>query len=438
LFLLSPGVDQRTLMKIGIQTWGSEGDVRPFFALAGGLSAAGHDVTLAVTEIPNRRFARPSEQTGFAIRQVGHIALDKAKLKQLAADAFKEWNPIKKGDILINHFLNPVVEDMFAAGLRLCKVNELVIGHFFVYPLKVAARRLRRPFVMMFTAPLLPSRHHPPVGLPSLGPWGNPLSWKLFEYVLQRHWKPSIDRFYLREGLKPEKSLLQGVFHSPHLNLVAVSPRLFPPPPDWANRYHLCGYMNAAVAEDSWRMSPGLEDFLSTGDPPVYMTFGSMIGSDPSPGEITLLLIEAARLARCRAIIQSNWEDLNGLPESPHIFRITRAPHARIFPRCAAVVHHGGTGTTQAATLAGCPSVVVEHAADQPLWGSILKRKGIAPKVLHRRSLSAAKLAGGIRTVLDSPRMAASARAVGAGMRREDGVARAVALIEACREGALQ
>ena len=75
-----------------------------------------------------------------------------------------------------------------------------------------------------------------------------------------------------------------------------------------------------------------------------------MIASDPNPREITNLLIKAVRRAGCRAIIQSNWDELAELPEFPGIYRIISAPHHHIFPHCAAVIHHGGAGTTQAAT----------------------------------------------------------------------------------------
>jgi UDP:flavonoid glycosyltransferase YjiC (YdhE family) len=142
------------------------------------------------------------------------------------------------------------------------------------------------------------------------------------------------------------------------------------------------------------------------------------------------ILSEAARIAGCRAIIQANWDEFRDIPESPDIYRIIRVPHQHIFPRCAAVVHHGGAGTTQAATIACCPSIVVEHSSDQPLWGSLLQRIGIAPRLLHRRSLTARKLAQAIKTVLNTPTMKDKAKKIGAMMQQENGVARAVELIE--------
>jgi UDP:flavonoid glycosyltransferase YjiC (YdhE family) len=425
-------------MRIGIQTWGTEGDVRPFIALASGLSTAGHDVTLAITEITNKQFAPFGERLNFAIRHVGHIDCDETRFKQLSAKVFNEWNPIKKGDIIVSNFLDPVIEDMLVAAKALCKENDLVISHFFVYPMKIAAQQHQRPLVVVFTTPLIPSRYLPPMGIPEFAKWMNPLWWNLFDFLLNKSWKPTIDQLFFREGVPSGKSVFRDIWHSQLLNLVSVSPALFPPPADWEQRYHLCGFLNIPEKGEPWQMPQDLKQFLNAGAPPVYITFGSMIASDPNPQEITHLLIKAIRLAGCRAIIQSNWDELTELPRFPNIYRIVSAPHHHIFPQCALVIHHGGAGTTQAATIAGCPSIVVEHSSDQPLWGSILQRIGIAPNLLHRRSVTARKLARSIRTVLDAPAMAKKAKAIGAIMQQEDGLARAIELIEGVAEKTLR
>jgi UDP:flavonoid glycosyltransferase YjiC (YdhE family) len=112
-----------------------------------------------------------------------------------------------------------------------------------------------------------------------------------------------------------------------------------------------------------------------------------------------------------------------------NIHRIDGAPHHRIFPRCSLVVHHGGAGTTHSASLAGCPSIIVEHFGDQIFWGVQLKRVGLANRTLHRRSVTPRTLAEEIRRNLQSSAMKARAREIGASMKKEKGVERAVALI---------
>lgn len=95
------------------------------------------------------------------------------------------------------------------------------------------------------------------------------------------------------------------------------------------------------------------------------------------------------------------------------------------------MVHHGGAGTTQSATLAGKPSVVIPHIGEQEHWGKELRRRGIAGKTLHRRSVTAAALARRIRDVLAAPDMALKAGTVAAAMKQEQGVAAAVRIITA-------
>ena len=63
-------------MEIGLQTWGTEGDVRPFIALALGLKSAGHRVTLLTTEIRNRDFSTEARRFQLDIQPVGTIDCD--------------------------------------------------------------------------------------------------------------------------------------------------------------------------------------------------------------------------------------------------------------------------------------------------------------------------------------------------------------------------
>jgi len=416
-------------MNIGIQTWGTEGDVRPFLALAAGLKAAGHQVTLAVTEIRNTDFSSYSDRLRVAVRPVGWIDCPEDRFKQLAHRIFHETNPAKQGRLLLTHFFDPVLEDMLAAAKALCTENDLVIGHFILWPVKIAAVQAGCPLVTVYTTPIIPSPRVAPQGIPDFGKLWNAFWWRVMDAVLNRMWKPAIDRVFRREGVDPGKSLLRDVYPSPGLNLISVSPSLFPPPPDWKGRFHLCGFFNLPAEGEPWRMPDDLRRFLSAGPPPVYMTFGSMLASDPDPRDATALMVSSARRAGIRAIIQSNWEELGQMEADADVYRMARAPHHAVFPHCAAVVHHGGAGTTQASILAGCPSVVVAHASDQPFWGSVLKRAGIAPRILHRRSVTAGKLAAAITRVLSSPEMAERAAGIGRRMKGENGVAKAVELI---------
>jgi UDP:flavonoid glycosyltransferase YjiC (YdhE family) len=419
-------------MKIGIQTWGTEGDVRPFIALAGGLSAAGHVVTLTVTTDKNKDFTSFSENLNFRIRRVGDIDYDDERMKSINERILKERNLLKQVHIVITHFFDPIAEDIMSAAKLLCQENDLLIRHGITYPLAVAAEQRNRPCVSMFpTAQPIPTKYISPLVTKSFGKFLNSFMWKFADIYVNRIFKSSYSRMRSQEGLHPIKSVLQEVWSSTFLNLIAVSPTLFPPAQDWRDHIQVCGFLNIPEQLETWKMPKSLEDFIQAGSPPVYMTFGAMIEGDPVPQEATRLMVDATRMAGCRAVIQSKWEDLSGIPEHPDIYRIRRAPHLEVFPYCAAVVHAGGSGVTQSATRSGCPSVVVAHATDQTVWGGLLHQAGIAPKHLNRRSATAKKLARSIRTVLDSPKIREKAKEISARMKDENGVKRAVELIEA-------
>ena len=415
-------------MNIGIQTWGSEGDVRPFLALAAGLRAAGHDVTLAVTHVTNKDYTDLGASFGVPVRQVGRLGAD---LPKLAGEALAgKSNILGQVDLILRDLFAPAAQDMLSEAKRLCRENELVIGHFLVHPLKTAAELSGRPHVSVFLAPLIPSAHFPPPGVPHLGTFMNALFWKAGSVLMNRTFLPPVNALRRAEGLGPVRSAVRQAFLSPRLNLIASSPSLVPPPADWDNTIRVCGAFHLPEQRSVPQVPERIKQFIAAKPHPVYMTFGSMSIGDPAFDDTVQMLAEAARLAQCRAIIQTEGQVAAAGAEHPDILYVDRLEHQRVFPGCAAVVHHGGAGTAHAASRAGCPSIVVEHVTDQAFWGGVLHRAGIAPPLLHRRTVTAAGLARAIRTVLDSPSMRDAAHQIGVGMRQEDGVMRAVELIE--------
>jgi len=412
-------------VKIGIQTWGSEGDVRPLLALAAGLRAAGHEVTLVVTHVTNRDYAALGASFGVPVRSAGRLAPD--LVKHAAEFLVRRTDILRQVDLILRDLFEPVEQDMLREAKRLCRENDLVIGHFLVHPLRTAAERVGKPCVSVFLAQLIPSADIPPPGVHHLGRMMNTLLWRVGGFAMNRMFLPRINSMRRGEGLLPFKSVMQDAFLSPSLNLVASSPSLFPAPPDWDASIRQCGSFHLPVQAGQQRLPETLERFVAAGPPPVHMTIGSMSVADPSLDATTLLFTEAARQAGCRAIIQT--EHIPSIAPDNIMF-IRDVEHDLLFPRCAAVVHHGGAGTSHAASRAGRPSIVIEHVTDQAYWGGVLHRAGIAPQMLHRRTATAGKLARAITAVLGSTAMRERARTIGERMRQENGVARAIELIE--------
>jgi UDP:flavonoid glycosyltransferase YjiC (YdhE family) len=418
-------------MKIGLQSWGSTGDINPFLALAAALAAAGHAVTLAITSTERRDYALDGQRYGFAVRQVGHIGKDVAELNALGMRMLKVRNPLKQMGTLFEDLFDPNVQEMYAAARQLAAENDLIIGHFIAHPVQLAAEQAGKPyFTVSLNHGAIATREVPPHPLPNLGHFLNRLMWRLVGRLLDRVALPSPNQLRQAVGA-PLLTTIKPVWESSLANLIAVSHALAPQRADWGANQMVCGFL--ALPHRVEPLSPALTAFLQAGPPPVYFTFGSMMGL-PEPSveleRMLAIMLETVQLAGCRAIIQTHWSMTNTATDDTQIFRIESVDHRAIFPHCAAVVHHGGAGTTQSASASGCPSIIVAHISDQFFWSGVLHDLGIAPKMIHRHKLTAPKLARTIRHVLSNTAMQQRAKEIGARMNAEDGARQAVARIE--------
>jgi len=153
-----------------------------------------------------------------------------------------------------------------------------------------------------------------------------------------------------------------------------------------------------------------LEGFLESGPPPVYLGFGSM--TDPDPARTTQRLLDAITRLGCRALISKGWAGIGdgALPEG--VMAIGAVSHASLFPRLAAVVHHGGAGTTHAAARAGVPQVIVAHVLDQFYFARRIHDLGVGPPAIPRARLTPERLAETLRATLDNDIVHERARAL--------------------------
>lgn len=409
-------------MKIGIQTWGSDGDITPFLALADGLQAAGHEVTVVYTSVENRDYSAYSQLGGFkSIKVFDRFEFD---VEEAISKIIASHSPLKQCQRVMETFYNPAVEAMYRASLKLCRENDLVIGHVFGHTLLTAAEKTGCPRAVVALTPSVIRTRYAPMFGPNLNYTMNQLTWKLGDYIARKRMFSQAESIRKREGLAPLKSLQQELYTAKALTLLASSPTITARQPDWDNHIRICGDLRFNYPDRHIPLPEGLAEFLFEGSPPVYMTFGSLT---PYEGDrMAQMMGEAAEKAGVRAIIQSS---ARGTP-SANIFRCEKAPHATVFPHCAAVVHHGGAGTTHSALRAGCPSIVVEHAFDQRFWGTELQKGGVGAAMLQRKTMSADTLAAAISTTVTDTEMKQKARVLGKIMRFEDGVKTAVGFIE--------
>ncbi|MFZ2407295.1 MAG: glycosyltransferase [Methylobacter sp.] len=414
-------------MKIGIQTWGSNGDIRPMLALADGLQKAGHHVTLVVSSIDNRSYQGICEQLGIVYRQVPeHIDFD---MQDFAQRSFR-MHALQWLRALLDEAFFPYEQAVYQAAQQLVEGSDYVIGHHFLYPLKLAALRQNKPFFSVTLChAAVPNPAIPPFSFPDLGRHINKLSWKLLDVVFNWVLKKPLSRLWLEAGEIPPAAMLTELLTSQQLDLVAVDTLFCRSFEQWQPHHQVCGFLNLTEDAQHWTMPDSLVEFLENGAAPVYMTFGSL--QQAVPDWSMQLFLEAAALAGCRAIIQTSSERYPAGSQTDQVYFIGRHPHQPLFKHCAAVVHHCGAGTTHAATRAGCPSVVVPFMDEQLFWALQLQSLGLAGKPLPAKKVTAAALAEGIRTVLSSKAMRDDAKQAGLAMQSNDGIARAIRLLDA-------
>jgi UDP:flavonoid glycosyltransferase YjiC (YdhE family) len=420
-------------LKIGLQTWGSEGDVQPFITLAGGLVRAGHEVTLVVTDNIGRDYSGQAKKFGFHLVEVRNPDSPSAEeFEKVWRKIIEVGNPIRQSELVLKYGFDPAMEAMFVAAKNLCATNDAVVGHFFLYPLRVAAEKSGTPIATINVVHnCLPSSEISPPGLPDIGKWFYPLGWKLVRSMVNRIFLPRVNALRKREGLTPDSDVMTQTWASKTLNLVIVSPTICHTPKDWGSKHDVCGFLNPPEDHSIEELPKDLEEFIAAGEPPVYFTFGSMMLHDLNYIKEALdIWIETVRKVGVRAIFQLPYDDLSVFKTDDKIFKVKRAPYKKIFPKCSLIIHHGGAGTTQSSIRAGRPSVVVAHMADQFFWGAELERLGVAGRTHTRKGLTPHKLAKSIKQVLASPEMSKRAKEIGAIMSKENGTDAAVRLIE--------
>ncbi len=386
-------------MRALLTNMGSVGDVMPLFALARELERAGHRATLALPPFYRARV----EAAGLPFVPIGpdldFPEIDRRDTARLVAGE-DPARVMAEAAALLADMLPRMLEELLAAGAR---ADVVVSGH-----LQPAAQMVHEltglPYVSM--------------QLNHFGGSRAPAERAAVAAV--------INPFRARHGLPSQHDPMHSDANSSQLALYAVSRHVGMPRADWPDHYRLTGFWFL----DGEDFAPGgeLREFLGAGEPPVAFSFSSMTHADPAA--LTDLLLEATQRAGCRAILQHGWSGLakRRLPE--HALGLGFVPHAWLFPRCAAVVHHCGSQTTAAVLRAGVPALALPHVRDQPLWAHMIYDLGTSVRPLPFHRLTVDRLADALQQTLESSDLALRARRLGEKIRAERGTETARRAIE--------
>jgi sterol 3beta-glucosyltransferase len=416
-------------MHIAIFALGSRGDVQPYIALGKGLKEAGHTVRL----ITHQNFDFLVNSSGLEFWPARGNVQDVAESPEMREllDQGKFIAIMRQTTREAQRAMVQWAED----GLAACQGMDLLVaglgGLFIALSL---GEKLRLPVLQAYLIPFTATKAFPaavlPQALPSLGGAFNRLSLQLAKQMMWQGFRAG-DNLARQQVLGLPAAPFRAPYDSAPTKglptLYGFSPSVIPVPADWGADVHVTGYWFLDEKEN-WNPPEELVRFLQDGPAPLYIGFGSM--SNRKPEDTADLVLQALSNTGQRAILLSGWGGLRktDLPDS--VFMIDSIPHAWLFPRVAAVVHHGGAGTTAAGLRAGVPSVIIPFFGDQPFWGQRVYELGVGPKPIPRQRLTVDNLAESIRRAITDDQMRGKAAALGERIQAENGVARAVTIIE--------
>ena len=416
-------------MRVLVVPVGSAGDVHPFVGIALALQARGHDVTV----VTNAYFAPLIERVGLRLEPIGTVE----QFDAITADP-RLWHRV--------HGLGVVaagvafgVEPLYRLIEREAARGDLVVvAHALAFGARVAQETLDVPLATVHLAPAsFWSLRESPVlarGLGSINALPRPLKRGLLaagDRMADRVLAPSVNRFRRELGLPPVRHIVSRWWHSP-LRVVGLFPDWFAAPqPDWPPQASLTGFP-LYDERGATAVPPHLDAFLdeahAAGDPPIVFAPGS--GNRQAGGFFRAACDACRRLGR-RGVLLTRYTEHLPAPLPSGVTHASYAPFSAVLPRAAALVHHGGIGTTAQALAAGRPQLVMPMTFDQPDNAARLRRLGVG-RALSPRRFRGAAVARELRELLES---AAVARRCAGAARRFDGidpVGRTCQVIEGC------
>lgn len=368
-------------MHILMSCVGSAGDVHPFIAIGQVLARRGHEVEL----VTSPHFAARIEAAGLTCTPVG----TEADFEHVVHHP-DLWNPRTCFPVLWQAIAQRLVE---AHGLLIARAQPgrtVLVGSTLALPVRLAQETHRLPTAMVHLSPVCMWSAQAPAVLPGLGDLSGwpPALVRLIQAAVERGFidrvvAPGFDRIRRDLGLPPVRRLLSHWINSPERVVCAWPDWFCPKQTDWPAQAVTTGFArwSGAAAQS---LEPALVDFLNAGPAPIGFTPGSAMAQGRD--FFARALASSAALNQ-RALLITPYADQlpNSLP--PHAHAVNYAPFDALLPRLAALVHHGGIGTTAQALAAGLPQAVLPYAHDQFDNAARLAKRGVALRLTARSSV---------------------------------------------------
>jgi UDP:flavonoid glycosyltransferase YjiC (YdhE family) len=399
--------------------------VQPFIALALGLQAAGHRVCIA-THINFESFVRRHGLDFFLLGTNPEEGLDTKLGKAMIGSGNNPLRFLR----MWRYMAGPIMKQLFTDCWNACQNTDAIFcSSAACYIAHSIGEKLHIPVIPSLLQPYTRTRSFPNYIISAEVNLGGSYNWLTHVLADQLIWHPfrSTMNTCRRELLNLSPLPFTGDvgwLHKQHSTILyGYSPSVVPKPADWNDSIHITGYWFLDRSEN-WSPPPDLVAFLEAGPPPVYVGFGSM--KNRNPREATELVLKALHKSGQRGVLMTGWGGLSKIDMPENVFLLHEIAHDWLFPRTAAVVHHGGAGTTAAGLRAGVPSIIIPFLIDQPFWGHRVAALGVGPRPIPRQKLTVDNLAAAITEATSNADMRRRAATLGARIRAEKGVTRAV------------
>ncbi|MCS6762355.1 MAG: glycosyltransferase [Candidatus Devosia symbiotica] len=411
------------MKRIALVTIGTQGDVQPYLALAIELQARGYSVVLGASE----EFQSMVESYGIEFHTLGPSI--QSFLTQQRFENAMSQSMLINGPSLLRQG-QQIVDTAARHAWRMCQGADMLILNMNTSFGIDIAEALHIPAIMVALQPLNSTSEFPLCIYygADFGPAFNRLTYTAMT-VQQIYY--NLPRNKLRRelmGLDSRKKggLFRNTDGTSLTTLYAYSQIVSPRPRDWPKSAIVTGYWQLKDRSD-WQPSAEFQKFLSEGEAPVYIGFGSMpFGAERN----TRILKEAVAIWGGRAVVARGWGGINPKDLPDTIFAIEKAPHDKLFKYVSAVVHHGGAGTTSAGLHLGRPTFVVPQTVDQPYWGRRIYELGCGPKPVRLRKLTSEILAGALADLNTNPDYHRNTTDIAEALHAEDGSDKAIKVIE--------
>lgn len=386
-------------MRVLIAVEGTRGDVYPMLALARTLLACGHAVRICAP--PD--FADDARAAGASFSSLGTPV--RAFLEETAAAVHGGTVPMLRA---MARFGDLSVASQFRVLPEAAAGCDAVIGAGTILAGASAAELHDVPYTaVLYTPAVVPSAEHTPCILPVQlrTRWINRALWRAAAMALDATLRRALDRERRSLGLAPVRDAVSHVLS--RRPVLAADRPVATWPADAARGGRQIRCLHPL---DGAPLPPKVESFLEQGPAPVYLGFGSM--PDPDPAATTRRLVAATTALGCRAILSRGWAGLGDGPLPDGVLVIDPVDHASLFPRMAAVVHHGGAGTTHTAARAGVPQLIVPHVLDQFYFARRVVDLGVGVATPAPRRVDVDRLVATLGALLDAEHVADRARSL--------------------------